>query len=97
MFASITASAASDFAPDTARWPRYREAESRLIAYTTRPVARSAATHRPRSVSIATGIGFSTVSPAPARISSWRASPSASLLTRSFTRTAPVSSMMAMS
>ncbi|HME20833.1 MAG TPA: hypothetical protein VKI44_05645 [Acetobacteraceae bacterium] len=59
LLASSTASVASDLAADTAYRVRYREAARGLIGQITRPVSRSAATHGPWSVSIATGIGRS--------------------------------------
>jgi hypothetical protein len=52
MSASMCASAGSLLAPGTPRRSRYRAACSGLIPYTVYPAAASAATHRPRPVSI---------------------------------------------
>lgn len=63
MFARTRASPGSDFLRETACRSRYRAAANGLIANTGRFPVRSTATSRPRLVSIATGIGFSSVSP----------------------------------
>jgi hypothetical protein len=68
-----------------------------LIAYTGRPVPRSAATSRPRGVSMATGIGSLPVSPAAASSSVSSVKPSTVSEIRRFATSWPCSSMTAMS
>ena len=96
VFARTTASPGSDLPP---AWPyrsRYRATARGLIAKTTNPAARSAATSRPLSVSMAISIAVGSMAcAASSRISCPK--PVASLLTRARATTAASASTMATS